>query len=213
MYWHVWSDDYSTELGMTQDENFSKLEHYLAKAMEQPRPTLQAQHIYTRHLTWQNRFEEALAVAEQMVALNPGGVAAYRALGRAANKAGRPAQGLDTMRMAQRINPRGDDTGAYTYRLAESYFLLEMFEEARVEFENYRKLSGDMYFSCMILAGVYAQLGKLEEARVHLDKFNKERAKKGKSPFTLARFEEWRFVPSVRSVYVESLRLPGMPPN
>ena len=213
VYWHIWSDGYSTELGMSQEENFEKMEHYLAKAMEQPIPTTQAQHIYSRYLTKKGRFEEALAAAERLIALNPGSEIGYRALGRAANKAGRPAQGLEAMKKARRVNPRGDDVGAYAYRIAESYFLLGMYEDAEVEFQEYRRRSGDTYFSCMMLAGVYAQLGRTEEARAHLDKFKKERAKKGKSPHTLATFDEWAFVPSVRKRYVESLRKAGMPPG
>ena len=78
--------------------------------------------------------------------------------------------------------PRGDDAGAYAYRIAESYFLLGKYEEAEIEFQEYRRRTGDNYYSCMMLAGVYAQLGRLEEARVHLDKFNEERAKKGRTP-------------------------------
>jgi TolB-like protein len=213
VYWHVWSVGYSTELGMSSEDSFGKMEHYLAEAMKQPNPTAQAQHIRSRYLTKQGRFEEAVAAAERMVALNPRSEPGYRALGRAANKVGRPAQGLDAMRIARRINPRGDDTGSYAYRIAESYFLLGKYQEALIEFQESRKRSGDNYFSCMMLAGVYAQLGRFEEARVNLEKFNKERAKKGKPPHTLATFYRWAFVPSVRKRYVESLRMAGMPPG
>ena len=109
--------------------------------------------------------------------------------------------------------PRGDDAGAYAYRIAESYFLLGKYEEAEIECQEYRRRTGDNYYSCMMLAGVYAQLGRLKEARAHLDKFNKERAKKGTTPHTLASFDNWQFVPSVRKRYVESLRMAGMPPG
>ena len=211
VYWHVWSNGDSTELGMSPEETFSKMEHYLAEAMKQPNPTAQAQHIRTRYLTKQGRFDEALVAAEQMVALSPSNAAGYRALGRAANKVGKPAQGLDAMRRVRRINPRGDDAGAYAYRIGESLFLLGKYEEAEAEFLEAQKRSGDGYFTNMMLAGVFAQLGRDEEAKAALRTFSRARAKKGRSPHTLATFDEWAFVPSVRKQYVESLRLAGMP--
>ncbi len=209
VYWHVWSDTYSTELGMSREETFRKMKHYLAEAMKNP--TAQAQHIRSRYLTSQGRFEEAVAVAVQIIALDPSDAAGYVALGRAANKVGRPAQGLDAMTKGRRLNPRGDDAGAYAYRIGESLFLLGRYEEAEAEFLEMRKRSGDEYWPNLLLAGIYGQLGRNQEAKAALDKFNEVRAKIGNCPHTLAAFNGWTFVPSVRKHYVESLRKAGMP--
>ncbi len=183
------------------------MKQYLAEAMKNP--TAQAQHIQTRYLTEQGRFEEAAEAAEQIIDLHPNDAAGYHALGRAANKAGRPAQGLDAATTGRRVDPRGH----YTYRTGESLFLLGRYEEALAEFLEYQKRTGDEYWSNMILAGIYAQLGRNEEAKAALDKFSELRAKKGKSPHTLVGFDGWSFVPSVRERYVESLRKAGMPPG
>jgi tetratricopeptide (TPR) repeat protein len=212
VYWAVWDNAFA-ELGMSQEESWSKMEHYLAEAMKSPNPTAQAQLIRSRYLTKQGRFEEAVAAAEQTIALDPNDADGYRALGRAANKAGRAAQGLDAMTKVRWLNPRGDDAGNYAYRIGESLFLLGRYEKAEAEFQKYRKRSGDEYWIYLMLAGVYGQLGRSEEAKAALDKFNEARAKKGKSPHTLATFDEWAFVPSVRKRYVESLRMAGMPPG
>ena len=123
------------------------------------------------------------------------------------------SQGLDAMTKVRRLNPRGDDGGNYAYRIGESLFLLGRYEKAEAEFQKYRKRSGDEYWIYMMLAGVYGQLGRSQEAKAALDKFNEARARKGKSPHTLATFDEWAFVPSVRKRYVESLRMAGMPPG
>ena len=113
------------------------------------------------------------------------------------------------MTMGRRFDPRGH----YDYRTGESLFLLGRYEEAEAKFLAYQTRTGDKYWSNMLLAGIYAQLGRNQEAKGAFDKFKEARAKKGKSPHTLANFDEWSFVPSVRERYVESLRKAGMPPG
>ena len=197
---------------MTEEENLSKMEHYLAEAMEK-NPTFQALHIRSRYLTNKGKFEEARAATEEMVALNPSDPLGYKALGRAANRGGYPAQGLDAMLQVRKFNPRGDASGSYAYRIGESLFLLGRYEEAADEFVKYTTLSGDNIYGNVMLVGIYGQLGRKQEAKAALDLTNKNRVEKGKAPYTLANFDGWAMVQSVRDQFVEGMRKGGMPPG
>ena len=213
VYWHIAYDGYSAQFGMSTEESRFKVEHYLAEAMKNPNPTYQALHVHSMYLTRARLLEEAVAAAEQMIAVNPSEPTGYKALGRAANYAGRPAQGLDAMTKVRRLNPRGDDAGTYAYLIGQSLFLLGRYEEAEDEYLKYVKRSGDDYWGSLMLAGIYGQLGRNQEAKAALDTFNKRGAELGKSPHTLVDFKHWSFAPSVREIYVESLRKAGMPPR
>jgi TolB-like protein/class 3 adenylate cyclase len=133
VYRTVGYDEWAPAFGMSFDESQEKMEHHLKEALKDPTPL--AHHIASRLLTVQGRSDEALAEAKRAVDLDPNDVDGYTALARIYIKTGKAAEALEASKKARRLDPQGDVRGKYSYRLGESYFHLDRFEESAAEFE------------------------------------------------------------------------------
>ncbi len=199
MYWNLWNEDWQATLGMTADQVFEKLEFHLEAALTEPTPM--AHYVAAALFAAQGRYNAAIAQSNLAILLDPNSAIGYKGLGRIMNKAGRPAEGLEVIKRATRLDPRGDDGGDDTYRIGESLFLLGRYEEAAKMFRRYIDRSGDEEWGSLLLAANYAQLGRTKEAEAAVARFNEIRAKRGLRSYTLAEFDDWAFTPSVREQY------------
>ena len=211
MYWNLWNEDWQATLGMTADQAIAKLEYHLEAAMADPTPM--AHSIASALYAAKGRYDEAIAQSNRSILLDPNSAIGFKGLGRILNKSGRPAEGLEVIKKATRLDPRGDDGGDDTYRIGESLFLLGRYDEAVKMFLTYVNRSGDEEWGSLLLAANYAQLGRTKEAQAAIARFDEIRAKRGLRPYTLAEFDDWAFAPSVREQYRESLRKAGMQPG
>ncbi len=210
VYWKVGDNEWAPAIGMSYDESLEKMEHHLKEALKDPTPL--AHHIASRLLTSQGRSDEALAEAKRAVDLDPNDATGYSALARIYIKTGRPAEALDALKKGQRLDPQGDVRGTFSYRLGESYFHLDRFEESVPEFEKYTRLLPGDEWGLLYLAAAYGHLGRKQEAQSALEKFTQARAKKGRRPYTLAGMDSWAFPDeTIRERYREGLRKAGMP--
>ncbi|MDJ0982503.1 MAG: adenylate/guanylate cyclase domain-containing protein [Kiloniellales bacterium] len=211
MYWNLWNEDWQATLEMTADQAIKKLELHLEAAMADPTPM--AHYVAAAFYAAQGRYDEAIAQSNRAILMDPNSAIGYKGLGRILNKAGRPEEGLEVIKKATRLDPRGDDGGDDTYRIGEALFLLGRYEEAATMFRRYIDRSGDEEWGSLLLAANYAQLGRTKDAEAAIARFDEIRAKRGLRPYTLAEFDDWAFAPSVRERYRESLRKAGMQPG
>jgi TolB-like protein/class 3 adenylate cyclase/Flp pilus assembly protein TadD len=109
---------------------------------------------------YERRHEEAIAEAERAVVLAPNDPDSHFALGRVLVFAGRPAEALDYLRRAMRLNPH--DSGAYLYYIGLAQYGLDQFEKAAISSERSLKLKPK--YGPWILAVAYAQIGRGQEA-------------------------------------------------
>jgi TolB-like protein/DNA-binding SARP family transcriptional activator/rhodanese-related sulfurtransferase len=210
VYRTVGDDEWAPALGMSYDESQEKMEHHLKEALKDPAPL--AHHIASRLLTRQGRTDEALAEAKRAVELDPNDVDGYTALARIYIKTGKPAEALEVSKKGQRLDPQGDVRGKFSYRLGESYFHLDRFEESAAEFEKYTRLLPSGEWGFLYLAAAYGYLDRKQEAESALENFNQLRATRGRPSYTLADMDAWIFPDeSVRERYREGLRKAGMP--
>jgi len=209
-YYRAWSN-YDTEaLGLTMDQADQKVRAHLKEAMKNP--TVLAHTTASWLLTGDLRFDEAVEEAKHAVALNPSDDSGYTALARIAAKANRPADALAAIEMALLVNPRGNDSGEYLWRVGQSEYLLGRYDEAVETMLTSLELSDD-YWAYFVLGAAYGQLGRDREAKVAVDKFNERWMKKGRRPFTLAHLDGWALAPRARELYKEGLRKAGMLPG
>jgi adenylate cyclase len=110
------------------------------------------------------RYEEAMESARKAVSLGPNSADAYVNLAIVLMFSGRPAEALAAMETALRLNPR-PFPGVYGYYGAV-LFMNRQYEKAIEPLEKARESS---YFAREYLAGSYAQLGRLVDAKIETD--------------------------------------------
>ena len=209
VYWESVSNDWSRSLGISVDDATTKVKQHLAEALKDPDP--RAHFVVSKMHSNEGRYDEAIAAARRMIALNPNDGLGYLALARAAVKAGRAAEALAAARMAIRLDPRGDDRGTYSYRIGDAQFHMDRYEEAVESFLKVVNRNPAAEWTYLLLAANYGHLGREREARSALETFDAKRAKVGKSAYTIARIEGWALKEqSYKNRFKEGLRKAGM---
>ena len=189
-YLEITIEGWEPSFAMTKDEAIDKANHHFELARRHP--TRQLHHSMAKLYNKAGRHDMAIAEAKKMFALNTNDILAHKALGRALNRDGRSAETIEIMNLALRLDPRGDDQGWLSYRLGEALYLTGREAEAVEAFERSAERN-QTDWSYLFLAASYAQVGRLEEAREALEKFNVLRMQSGKIPLTVASIESWRF--------------------
>jgi adenylate cyclase len=113
---------------------------------------------------WKNKqHERAIAEAERAIALDPNSAVGYFALGDILGFAGRPAEGIELVQKAMRLNPRYPAPFANT--LGWSYLLTGQHEKAVAAFKDAIARNPNFVPAHANLAVTYAELGREEEAQ------------------------------------------------
>jgi hypothetical protein len=132
----------------------------------------------------------------------------YVAMSRVLVKGGRPAEGLEFIETAMRLDPQSD----YLYRLGDAQFHLERYDEAAATLLRATKRSPGEPWRFILLAAAYGQLGREQEAKSAIETFNKMRAEVVQRPLTLVAVGSWPFKYSAdRELLREGLRKAGLP--
>ncbi len=208
-FWDIANDGWVRNFGLTYEEALGKARHHLRLGMKVP--SSQAHFYRSKMHSNEGRYDEAVAEARIVVALNPNSVGGYEALGRALNKAGRAVEAIEALQNAVRLNPRGDEKGWLLYRLGESFYLSERYQEAAETFTASVARNHNEW-TYLFLAASLAQLGERDAAAAALANFNRIYAESGEDPFTVSRVEHWAFKEQAdRARVQEGLRKAGMP--
>ena len=77
--------------------------------------------------------------------------------------AGRPAEGLPLIEKAMRLDPHYPPM--YLFWLGHAFHSLERYDEAAAAYRRVISRSPDFYYAHLYLAAVYAQQGRMEEAK------------------------------------------------
>jgi adenylate cyclase len=118
---------------------------------------------------WKNRqHEQAIAEAEQAIALNPNGAEGYAALANILTFAGRPQEALALLEKGMRLNPRGPNSVAYLFELGHAYHWLRQYEQAIAMQHKVLTLNPRHFVAHLELAVMDQELGRAAEARAEV---------------------------------------------
>ena len=206
VYWRSRSYGWVDSLEMSGTEAGKNAWRHLEEALKNPTP--RAHRVAARMHTSGERWDQAIAEAERAIALDANDPDGYEAMSRVLVRAGRPAEGLEFLRKAMRLDPQGD----YLFRLGEAQYHLERYDDAAATILRAIKRTPDDQWGFLLLAAAYGQLGRDEEARSALETFSRLRAKVARRPFTLANLDRWPLKePADRERLREGLRKAGLP--
>jgi TolB-like protein/class 3 adenylate cyclase/thioredoxin-like negative regulator of GroEL len=211
IYWETWSNDWQSILELSSEEVLKKAKHHLDEARKDP-TEIAVYQLQSSMLSDEGRFDEAIIEAEKILALDPNSLMGHGVLARALNKAGRFNEGLEVLKKLVKLDPKGSEWGWHSYRLGESLYHTERYDEAAKTFQTYTQLFPKEEWGYFYLAASYGQLGDSEKAKTALDTFEEIRSKSGHEPYTLARIDGWTFkYDADRERFREGLRGAGVP--
>lgn len=119
-------------------------------------------HVYL----WRKQHTQAIAEIERAIALEPNKADFYADLADILVWVGRPQEALGLVEKAMRLNPHYP--ARYSVILGLAYLLMEQFEEAMAGLKRALILSPDDFGTHLMLATIYSQDGREEDARAHV---------------------------------------------
>jgi len=114
---------------------------------------------------WQGHNDRAIASLERAVALEPNDANAKAMLAESLNFVGQPERAPDLMRAAMRLNPK---TPFYPFMLGHAYFLMREYDKSVEAIKDTLARTPDFLPGHRMLAVVYAEMDRMDEARVAL---------------------------------------------
>jgi adenylate cyclase len=115
---------------------------------------------------WRKQHAQAIAEQERAIALNPNDADGYADLAEILVWAGRPEEALGLVEKAMRLNPHYPVN--YLFTLGFAYSTLERYEEAMATLKRALTRSPDDLGIHLVLAVIYSEIGREEEARAHV---------------------------------------------
>jgi adenylate cyclase len=189
IHWDIYTRYWGPSLGLSRDTQ-ADAEKYLAKAMKDPTPL--AHEVASAMFVHAQQHAEAIVEAQRAVASDPNDADGYVALAGALSFAGRPAEALDAVEKAMRLNPHYPSSYAYQRGLA--LFGLNRLAEAAVALERAVELNRDDYWSQRLLLAIYGLTGKRDHALrlIETIKSNDRRGwVAGQDPLTIRAVTYW----------------------
>jgi TolB-like protein/Flp pilus assembly protein TadD len=119
-------------------------------------------HVYL----WRKQHAQAIAEQERAIALNPNNANGYADLAEILVWMGRPQEALVMVEKAMRLNPHYPVN--YLFILGFAYSTMERYEEAMSALKGALTRSPDHLGAHLMLAIIYGEIGREEEARAHV---------------------------------------------
>lgn len=154
-----WSEDRDRSLGLAYE--FAQR----AAAMDDNSP--EAHTALALVLLWRRQNDAAAVEAEKAIALAPNDAAGYFALARIKLFSGHPAECLELVAKAMRLDPHHSDLAYYV--IGQAHYALGQYEEAIAAQKKRLARRPKSDASQIMLAASYGQLGRKEEARAAWD--------------------------------------------
>ncbi len=161
-YWESYTRYWGLAMGIGRHVHDAQYEaeQNLAKAMRNPTPL--AHQVASAILVQSQQHEEAIVEAKLAIAADPNDADGYIALARALSFAGRPADALEAVERAMRLNPHFPS--GYEYQRGLAQFGLNRLAEAAASLERAVALNPEDYWSQRLLLSIYGLLGRRDDA-------------------------------------------------
>jgi TolB-like protein/class 3 adenylate cyclase/Flp pilus assembly protein TadD len=212
-YWEASTRFWDIALGLRahHDAQF-QAEQYLAKARRFPTPL--AHQVASAMLLQARQHEEATAEAQRAISADPNDADGYVALARTLSFTGKPAEALELVERAMRLNPHFP--AHYLYQLGLAQFGMKRFDAAAMSLERALTLDPEHYWSQRLLLATYGLLGRREKAS-HLIEAMREKNPRDRlaffDPITIKAIAFWHPFQSQADAerFADGLRKGGVP--
>jgi TolB-like protein/class 3 adenylate cyclase len=189
IHWEIYTRYWGPALDLSRDTQ-ADAEQYLAKAMKNP--TSLAHEVSSSMLVHGQQYAEGIAEGQRAVANDPNDADGYVALAGALSFAGRPAEALEAVEKAMRLNPHYPSSYAYQRGLA--LFGLNRLDEAAASLERAIEINHDDYWSQRLLLAVYGLTGRRDDGVRLADSIRKNDRRgrfAGHDPLTIPGVTYW----------------------
>ncbi len=116
---------------------------------------------------WKDRqHEQAIAAAQTAIALDPNNAGGYSVLAEASKFGGRPAEVIELMEKAMRLNPRYPSS--YLFQSGSSYYYMGRYQEALVLLKRAATRRPNHMPTRQYMTAIYTELGREEEAKAEM---------------------------------------------
>jgi len=161
IYWESYRRYWGPAVGIRSSAHQVQYEaeQHLAKAMRAPTPL--AHQVASAMLVHAQQHTEAIVEAKRAIASDPNDADGYIGLAAALNFAGRPAEALEAVERAMRLNPHYPST--YLYQRGLSQFGMNRLDEAALSLEKALALNRDDYWSQRLLLSTFGLLGRRDD--------------------------------------------------
>ncbi len=213
LYWDAFTRAWESELGLPrQHEAQSVAQQYLAKAMRDPTPL--AHQVASAMALQDQRYDEALAEATSAIGEDPNDPDAYLALASALSFTGKPAEALQFVERAIRLNPHYPPR--YLYQLGLAQFGLTRLDATAASLEQALARNPEDYWSQRLLLSTYGLLGRKEKAARLYEQVRRGAESRGLAivdPITASAVSFWYPFSSeaMAGQFAEGLRKAGLP--
>ena len=128
-------------------------------------------------------YRGALAEFKEAIVLDPGDAVSYISMADALTQVGRAAEALPLIRTARRLDPLHPPY--FTSSLGMAQYKLGEFKDAAASFEEAARLDPDDSASHLWLAATYANLGRIEDAKAAIARYDQLIVQRGGVPAAL----------------------------
>jgi tetratricopeptide (TPR) repeat protein len=168
LYWDVYQNDWAFDLAMPSTRAESRANEHLEEALKGPTPLAHA--LQARIMASWGFYDDAVAEVEQAVALDANDATAHAGLAEALVLAGKPAEAIEAIERAIRLDPHHPPS--YLITLGAAQFGMTRFAEAAATFERAVKRNPDNELPFIYLASAYGHLGRIEDADDTIERAN-----------------------------------------
>jgi adenylate cyclase len=119
-------------------------------------------HVYL----WKKQHTQAITTIKKKITLDPNDAYGYADLAETLVWAGKPAEALELVKKAMRLNPHYPVN--YLFTLGFANFAMERYEESVAALKGTLTRSPDHLGAHLVLATIYSEIGRIEEARAHV---------------------------------------------
>ena len=199
---------YTYALGISDPVAIRKARHYLEEAEKRPSAL---SHQAAGHLLFRDGLlDQALIEFQKASTLDPGDAWNYVLMGRVLTARGQAAEAVAHIRTGMRLDPNYPET--FLHYLGQALLGAERYQEAADALERAAKLNPNDDLVFALLGATYGFLGRTEDAKLAIARFNKLWVERGSVPLTVSDAWFFGYHRSVdRNRLIKGYRLSGVP--
>jgi rhodanese-related sulfurtransferase/Tfp pilus assembly protein PilF len=186
-YWLMAEAGWESYAGLLWQDTFDLAKDYLAQALA--RPTSPAHLVSAQILRLEGKIDESLGEIDKAIVLEPNNADSYVTKAQVLIYTGEFEEAEQSARLAMRMNPHYEPS--YLKALGRALFYQGRYEEAAKMQERVIKGLPERGHPYLYAAATYGHLGRLEDAKAAVARYNEISAKTGYTQLTVQEASLW----------------------